>query len=71
MNDVFMVGDEVVWAEDNSEFGVITRIESSENAMWIMKPDGLQICANKCRYWKKTGRYFAQIAEVLKKMQEE
>lgn len=64
------IGDEVIWTEDNSEFGVVTRIESSENAMWIIKPDGTQICASICRYWKKTGHHFPEIAEVLKKMQD-
>ncbi len=70
-DDEIRVGDEVIWTEDNSEFGVVTRIESSENAMWIVKPDGLQVCANKCSYWKKTGRHFPEIAEVLEKMKED
>ena len=64
------IGDEVVWTVDNCDSGIVTKIESSENAMWIIKPDGLQICASKCKLWKKTGRTFPEIAEFLKKMQE-
>ena len=63
------VGDEVVRTDNNSKIGVVTRIVS--DAMWLIFPDGLQICANNLKYWKKTGRTFPQISEVLEKMKED
>lgn len=63
----FNVGDEVTdW---NGEKGVITQISPNREYILVVLESGIAIRWKKAKF-KKTGRHFPQIAEVLKQMQE-
>lgn len=63
----FNVGDEVTdW---NGEKGVITRISSDCEYIVVVLESGIAIRWKRAEF-KKTGRHFSQIEEVLKQMKE-
>lgn len=61
------VGDEVTDGEGWE--GVVTRISPDGEYLIILQKDGTSLHWEK-EHFKKTGRHFPQIAEVLQKMQE-
>ena len=63
------VGDELVSDYDNNERYVVTRIVS-QDYINMMDMNGAIYSSNPERY-KKTGRHFSQIEELLDQMQEE
>lgn len=63
----FKVGDEV---NGKGGKGIITRISDNGDHFNVMWENGSTGCYMK-EDFKKTGRHFSEIAEILKKMQEE
>ena len=61
------VGDEVT--DDDGWEGVVTWISPNGEYLIILQKDGTSLHWEKERF-KKTGRHFPEIAEVLKQMQE-
>ena len=68
-NDEIKVGDEVTYGYDT---GICTKIDHRNNCFYVMWYDGSvgnwYININK---FKKTGRHFSQIVEVLEQMRED
>ena len=62
------VGDEVI--DDAGDKGIVTRVNPDREYLTVILDDGIAIRWEK-KEFKKTGRHFPQIAEVLRQMQEE
>ena len=65
------VGDEIV-SELTKIKGVITAIDAWDGWHCVSENGRIvDITTDKCKYWKKTGRHFPEVAELLTKMREE
>ncbi len=67
-HDRIEVGDEVI--DDAGDKGIVTRVSPDREYLTVILGDGIAIRWEN-KEFKKTGRHFPQIAEVLRQMQEE
>ena len=63
------VGDEVAFYNDTNKAFFVTRID--DIAISGIDANGRTHVGMEFRFWKKTGRHFPQISEVLEKMKED
>ena len=69
----FKVGDEVRYKGKGTTF-VITSINDNKSDTYGylngIGADGVAFCDKDSKYWEKTGRYFPEVANFMKKIEQ-